>query len=69
MKTGEEGWFATFEMPKKTAMLFKEEKEKKYLVRMELQPSGNWVVKWRGLTGAEKAEKQRQAKMMKNIVS
>ncbi|QMV43723.1 hypothetical protein [Cohnella cholangitidis] len=68
MKAGEEGWFSTFELPPKTAMLVKEEKEKKHFVRMDKQANGNYIVKYRGLTEAEKADKKRQEKMMKNIV-
>ncbi|GEM_PF-6107420 len=64
-----ESWFTTFEMPEKTANLVREQKEKKYVVQMLKQPSGKYILKYRGMTDMEKAEKSRQAKMNKNITN
>jgi len=56
-------------MPEKTANLVREQKEKKYVVQMLKQPSGKYILKYRGMTDMEKAEKSRQAKMNKNITN
>ncbi len=33
------------------------------------QPNGNYILRYRGMTELEKAEKSRQAKMNKNITN
>ena len=62
------GWFSSFEMPESTARAVHEEKQKKYMTRLEKQPNGNFIVYWRGLTKVEQQDRKRQKNMMKNIV-
>ncbi|QJD87883.1 hypothetical protein [Cohnella herbarum] len=69
MNAGEDSWFSTFELPPKTAELVKVDKEKKHIVVMDKQSNGNYILRYRGFTDAEKADKKRQEKMAKNIVS
>lgn len=59
------GWFVTFEMPEKTALLVRADKDKKHFTMMEKLPSGNYVIKYRGLTYEEKEERKRQNKLNK----
>ena len=59
------GWFVTFEMPEKTALLVRADKDKKHFTIMEKHPSGNYVIKYRGLTDKEKEERKLQKKLDK----
>lgn len=62
------GWFSSFEMAKTTALAVQKEKDKKYITMLDELPNGKCIVKWRGMTKEEQAERKRQQKVAKNIV-
>lgn len=62
-----ESWFQSFPMGKVTAVKVQEDKDKKYITRLEPAADGKWIVKWRGLTAAEAEDRKRQKKMQKSF--